>query len=91
MSQIGPNDICVSFMMLDKFGDGWNSAKLIGFDYLSTYKSFSSTCNENPAVSFYCFDPTLSSTGDSLTVTVTGYMPSQPWEVRQNISVGYLF
>jgi len=81
---VGPTEtpVCINFLLMDKFGDGWDSAKLYLFDSYSAYETFAPTCPVNPTYTMYCFDPELAVDGDYVTAVVNGYNPKKPWEVR---------
>ena len=67
---------CVQFLLLDKFGDGWDTAQLYIFNSEYYYNTFSPTCDSS-VITSYCFDKV----GQSITAVVNGYLPDEAWEV----------
>jgi len=67
---------------VDKFGDGWDTAYLMLYDSAMTYYKYDVTCSPGVVKKSFCFDPATSKDGDFVYATVNGYMPDQPWEVR---------
>ena len=71
-----------SFLLGDQFGDGWNTAKL--FVYPSDGGvpiMYSLKCGEAIVQKKYCFNPDTQNDGDYIVVGITGYKPTEDWEV----------
>jgi hypothetical protein len=67
-------------MILDQFGDGWDTAKLYLYDSYGHYNSYAPNCTVNKRYIEYCFSMNATD-GDHLTAAVFGFRPSNPWEV----------
>ena len=67
-------------MILDQFGDGWDTANLYLYDSYGHYNSYAPNCTVNKRYIEYCF-PFDAADGDHLTAAVFGFRPSNPWEV----------
>jgi hypothetical protein len=67
-------------MILDQFGDGWDTAKLYLYDSYGHYNSYAPNCTINKKYIEYCFSSNATD-GDQLTAAVFGFRPSNPWEV----------
>jgi len=73
--------ICVMFVLVDKFGDGWSTAQFMVYDSCGQSATVQPTCTENPMVVPYCFDPNTAMEGDTVSGTVFGFRPKFPWEI----------
>lgn len=80
-----PTSFCIEFVLLDKFGDGWDTAHFYLFDSYNIYRKYAPTCIDNRIYTEYCFDTLNNKDGDYLTAMADGYKPDQPWEVTLNI------
>ena len=72
---------------MDIFGDGWDTAQLHVYNSYGYYRSYSPTIQRNPTYASYCFDTTHNVNGDTVTMAVQGYRPSQTWEVSRNVQL----
>ena len=68
-------------MAMDTFGDGFGSGLFYVFDTHHIYEKYAATCDKNPVVVEYCFDPNSMEDGDSVSATLSGLNPSHKWEV----------
>ena len=75
-------DVCIMFRLVDKFGDGWDTAKFYLFDYKATYMTDAPDCVNNPKMVKYCFNANKDPDGAYVVATVDGFMPDQRWEVK---------
>jgi len=73
--------LCISFVLADKFGDGFGSANFILYDSYGQSETVTPTCDSNPIVAQYCFDPLTARDGDTVSGTVFGFKPRFAWEI----------
>ena len=66
---------------MDTFGDGFNTGYFFIFDSQELFEKHTPTCNKNPVLVEYCFNPNTMKDGDSVTATASGVSPSHKWEV----------
>ena len=79
---------------MDQFGDGWDTAKLMIFDYKHTYRIYSLDCTLSVLEIEYCFNSTTAISGDTVTAVVFGFQPLHSWEVCTvscSFIIDYLF
>jgi len=77
---VAAQPLCINFKLMDTFGDGWNRGKFFIYDDKGYYHKETLTCENNPVILHYCFDPQTACDGDSVAVTVSGVDPRHPWE-----------
>jgi hypothetical protein len=68
------------FLILDQFGDGWDTAKLYLYDSYGHYNSYAPNCTLGKRYIDYCF-PSNAVNGDQLTAALLGFRPSYSWEI----------
>ena len=66
---------------MDKFGDGWDTAKLSVQASRGNSDSFSLSCGENRIHHHVCFYPGYHQHGDYMLLSIVGYKPAYPWEI----------
>mmetsp|Transcript_15755 Transcript_15755/g.15904 ORF Transcript_15755/g.15904 Transcript_15755/m.15904 type:complete len:1792 (-) Transcript_15755:114-5489(-) len=72
---------CLSFELVDLFGDGWDSAKLSVISSTEGQVDLFPTCKANPLYTQYCFYEEGNDDGDYVVIAMTGYDPQRPWEI----------
>eukprot|EP01041_Mallomonas_annulata_P006703 gene6703-13587_t len=75
------DDACIKFELLDKFGDGWDSASFHLVNENGLHEIFAPSSSRNPLNVNYCFDSITAKDGDSVVVGVYGLTPKHSWEV----------
>eukprot|EP00607_Mallomonas_marina_P010346 CAMPEP_0182422840 /NCGR_PEP_ID=MMETSP1167-20130531/8653_1 /TAXON_ID=2988 /ORGANISM="Mallomonas Sp, Strain CCMP3275" /LENGTH=1115 /DNA_ID=CAMNT_0024601255 /DNA_START=643 /DNA_END=3990 /DNA_ORIENTATION=+ len=72
---------CVDIELVDLYGDGWDTAKLVMMNSAGCTEYLFPTCESNPLHYQYCFYADGNREGDYAVFKMTGYNPKRPWEI----------
>jgi len=69
-------------LMNDKFGDGWNLARLVVYASTGFHRAYELGCGENTRLEHFCFTPEQNTDGDFVILSIVGFRASHFWDVR---------
>ena len=71
----------IRILLNDKFGDGWNLARLVLYASTGWHRAYDLECAENSRLENYCFHPELNADGDFIVLGIVGFRASHFWDV----------
>eukprot|EP01041_Mallomonas_annulata_P005601 gene5601-11293_t len=77
--------ICLKLLLVDSFGDGWESARLVAFGSRGSHRSYMLQCGHNRLFEEYCFTPESNNDGDYVVVSVLGFRVDRYWEILYQV------
>eukprot|EP01041_Mallomonas_annulata_P008447 gene8447-17416_t len=77
---------CASLMLADSFGD-YSNAQLFVYDNHNHMWTYSTTCEENPIYTEYCFDSVENEDGDYAIILVHGYTIQYAYDLKYQVYI----
>mmetsp|Transcript_28931 Transcript_28931/g.29270 ORF Transcript_28931/g.29270 Transcript_28931/m.29270 type:complete len:778 (-) Transcript_28931:197-2530(-) len=75
--------VCIDLLLEDTFGDGWDTASMFMYPSDGTAAQMMTLeCGKISTISQFCFHPEINVDGDYVVIGVTGYNPTNPWEIH---------